>query len=56
MYGIGECARTTTHRKTEKEIQLADGRGGKGVGEDPNHTTARQPGPLLIILAIYGPH
>ncbi len=27
---------------------LADGRGGKGVGEQPNHTTARRPGPLRI--------
>jgi hypothetical protein len=27
----------TTHRKTEKEIHLADGRA-EGVGEEPNHT------------------
>jgi hypothetical protein len=30
-----------THRKTEKERQLADGRGGKGAGEEPNHMTAK---------------
>jgi hypothetical protein len=24
-----------THRKTEKEMQFADGRGDKGVGEEP---------------------
>jgi hypothetical protein len=29
------------HRKTEKERQLADERGEKGVGKEPNHTTAR---------------
>jgi hypothetical protein len=34
------------YRKTEKERQLADGRGGKGVSEEPNHTTPRKPGPL----------
>ncbi len=31
------------HRKTEKERQVADGRGrggGKGVGEEPNHIPA----------------
>jgi hypothetical protein len=28
----------------EKDRQLADGRGGKGVGEEPNHMTARKPG------------
>jgi hypothetical protein len=31
-----------THRKTEKESQLANGRGGKGVGEDPNYATGRR--------------
>jgi hypothetical protein len=32
-----------THRKTEKESQLANGRGGgEGVGEDLNYTTARR--------------
>jgi len=30
---------TATHRQTEQEIQLADGKG-DGVGEEPNHTTA----------------
>jgi hypothetical protein len=39
-------ARPATHRKTEKERQVADGRGGKRVGEEPNHATARKPGPL----------
>jgi hypothetical protein len=34
---------------TEKERQLADGRGGKGLGNKPNHTTARKPGPLQFI-------
>jgi hypothetical protein len=34
------------HWKSDKERQLADGRGGKGVGEEPYHTTARKPGPL----------
>jgi hypothetical protein len=26
-------------------VELTDGRGGKGVGEEPNHKTARKPGP-----------
>ncbi len=30
----------------EKERQLADGRGGKAVGVEPNETTARKPGLL----------
>ncbi len=34
------------HRKTEKERQLAQEKGGKRVGEEPNHTTAKKPGPL----------
>ncbi len=30
--------------------------GGKGVGEEPNHTTAREPSPQLIILySLYWP-
>jgi len=37
---------SATHRKTEKERQLADGIGGKGAGDEPNHATARKPGPL----------
>ncbi len=41
-----QYTRVATCRKTEKESQLADGRGGKGVGEEQNHTTARKPGPL----------
>jgi hypothetical protein len=36
-------ARPATQRKTEKETQLADGR---GMGKEPNHTTARKSGPL----------
>ncbi len=35
-----------TYKKTEKERQFTDGRGGD---KEPNHTTARKPGPLLII-------
>jgi hypothetical protein len=31
-------------QETEKERQYADGRG-EGVGVEPNHTTARKPGP-----------
>jgi hypothetical protein len=38
-------ARPATHRKTEKEGQLADGRWGDRVWEEPNHTTPRKPGP-----------
>ncbi len=34
-------SRPATHRKTEKERLLAHGRGRKGVGEEPNQTTAR---------------
>jgi hypothetical protein len=34
------------HWKTEKERQLADGTGGRGVGRELNHTTARKPGIL----------
>jgi hypothetical protein len=34
------------HKETDEEIQAADGRGGKRVGEELNHTTARKPGPL----------
>ncbi len=39
--------RPATHGKTEKKTQLADGR--EGMGEEPNHTTAKNPGPQLII-------
>ncbi len=35
-----------THMKTEKRDNLLMGRGGRGVGEVPNHTTGRNPGPL----------
>jgi hypothetical protein len=44
--------RPATHRKSEKERQLADRRMGEGVGEEQKHTTARKPGPLLIINTI----
>jgi hypothetical protein len=37
-----------THRKTKKERQQ-DGRGGKGSGGGPNHTTTRKNVPLKII-------
>ncbi len=30
------------------QVELTDG-GGEGVGEEPNHATARKPGPLYII-------
>jgi hypothetical protein len=30
-------------------VELTDGRGGEGVGEEQNHTIARKPGPLYII-------
>jgi hypothetical protein len=43
-------SRPEIHRKIEKEIQLADGRGRiKRGGEKPSHPTARKPGPLFII-------
>jgi hypothetical protein len=35
-----------THRKTEKEKQVTDVKGGKGMGEEPNYTTERKPGSL----------
>ncbi len=35
---------TATHRKTEKERQLADRKRGKGAGVEPNPKTARKPG------------
>jgi hypothetical protein len=41
-----------THRKTEKERQLVDGRGRKRVGVEPNHTTARKPGPLKLLTPL----
>jgi hypothetical protein len=37
---------SATHRKTEKERQVADRRGEKGVGEEPKHTT---PGKLGLL-------
>ncbi len=39
-------ARQATHRKIEKEKHLANGRRRGGVGEEPNHPSARKPGPL----------
>jgi hypothetical protein len=45
-----QYARPATHRKTEKERQPADARGGgKGVGVEPNYTVRSQEGlPLSI--------
>jgi len=31
-----------------RKRKLADGEGGRDIGEEPNHTTARKPGPLYI--------
>ncbi len=45
---------STTHRKTEKKRQLTNGKGARVVGEKPNHTTARQPGPLEIYSILSG--
>jgi hypothetical protein len=45
FYSVGSTG-SATHRKTEKEGQLADCSWGEGVGEKPNHTTARKVGPL----------
>jgi hypothetical protein len=37
-------ARLATHRKIEKEMQLANKReGGRGVGKEPNNKTTREP-------------
>jgi hypothetical protein len=38
-----------TYRKTEKKRQYAQGRGAKGVGEEPNHMTTGKPCPLYTI-------
>jgi hypothetical protein len=38
---VSKLDRRRTCRKTEEERQLADGK----VAEEPNHTTARKPGP-----------
>jgi hypothetical protein len=35
---------------TEKEGQLADGRGVQGRGGEPNHTTAKNPGTINTLL------
>jgi hypothetical protein len=40
-------SRLPTQRQTER--QLAQERWGEGVGEEPNHTTTRKPGPLYTI-------
>jgi hypothetical protein len=37
---------STGDSKTEKERQLADGKGRKGMGEEPNSTTVSKPGLL----------
>jgi hypothetical protein len=36
-----------THRKTEKERQFADGRGGKGAGVEPNHYDRKKARPSI---------
>jgi hypothetical protein len=41
-----------THRKIEKEGQLADGRG-MGVREEPNHRKATKPCPPLTINTLW---
>ncbi len=44
---LPSVSRPATHRKTDKDRQVADGRGRHGVGEEPNHSTARRkPVPL----------
>ena len=45
---VSKLDRRHTERLRNKR-QLFDRRGGKGVGEEPNNTTARKPGPLGII-------
>ncbi len=42
---LPSVSRPATHGKTDKERQVADGRGGQRVGEEPNHTTARKSDP-----------
>jgi hypothetical protein len=39
-------AKAARHRKAENKRQLADGRRGEGVGEEPNHTAAKKPAGL----------
>jgi hypothetical protein len=47
---LPQLARSATYRNTEKEIQVADMRGRKKEEEvEPNHTTARKPGPPSIV-------
>jgi hypothetical protein len=46
---VSKLDREVTHRKTEKERQLDQGRRGKGVGKEPNNTTARKLRTLYII-------
>jgi hypothetical protein len=44
---VMQFARPATESETEKERKLVNGRGkGGGVGEEPNHITARKHGPL----------
>jgi hypothetical protein len=45
------------HWKTQIERQVADGREGKEVGEEPNHATETKPDPLQIIqYSLFLPH
>jgi hypothetical protein len=43
---LPSASSTGNRQETEKERQLVDGKGGKRVGEEPNHKTARKLGPL----------
>jgi hypothetical protein len=38
----------------KKKRQVADGRGGKGEGEEPNHTTTKKPGPQENYSIVFG--
>jgi hypothetical protein len=44
-----------TYMKTEKERLFADGRGGKGVGEEPNHTITVRPQENLALYISFNP-
>jgi hypothetical protein len=48
LFRSASSTNMATHKKTEKVRQVGGGRegGGKGAGEEPEHTTARKPGPL----------
>ncbi len=48
--------RKFTHRKAEKKVQLADGRWGGELREEPNHTTYEKPGPFINHSILYALH